>query len=241
VELEGRTAVVTGASSGIGAGIARALGAAGAAVLLVGRDASRLETTAQEVERGRTLALDLTEDGAPERVVAEALAAFGALDVLVHAAGIYLPKPFAETTLDDLDRQWATNVRAPFALTQAALQHLEGGTVVFVSSISGHVGVGGAAYCATKGAGELMAKALAVDLGPRRIRVNCVAPGQIRTPMNAAFRADPAFERQVAEQTPWRRWGEVDDIAPAVVFLVSDAARFVHGASLVVDGGWTAQ
>ncbi|HZQ03063.1 MAG TPA: SDR family oxidoreductase [Gaiellaceae bacterium] len=241
MELEGKAAIVTGASSGIGAAVARALGEAGAAVLLVGRDGSRLAETARGLDRERTLAVDLTADGACERVVAEALAAFGAIDVLVHAAGIYLPESFAETTLDDLDRQWAVNVRAPFALTQAALPHLDGGSVVFVSSISGHVGVGGPAYCATKGAVELMAKALALELGPRRIRVNCVAPGQIRTPMNAPFRADPEFERRVAEETPWGRWGEVEDIAPVVVFLASDAARFVHGASLVVDGGWTAR
>jgi len=161
---------VTGASSGIGAGIARALGTAGAAVLLVGRDEPRLAKTAGEIERARTLAVDLTAEEAAPRIVAEALEAFGAIDVLVHAAGIYLPKPFAETTTADFDLQWAVNVRAPFALTHAALPYLEGGAVVFVSSISGHIGVGGAAYCATKGAVELMAKALAVDLGPQRIR-----------------------------------------------------------------------
>ena len=136
-DLAGTSFVVTGASSGIGLATARALTAAGGSVLAVGRDEQRLA----DVGAGAVLALDLTADEAPARVVQAALDAYGRLDGVVHSAGVFEPMPFAEATRESLDRQWATNVRAPYLLTQAALPHLEAGaSVVFVSSIAGHVG-----------------------------------------------------------------------------------------------------
>jgi NAD(P)-dependent dehydrogenase (short-subunit alcohol dehydrogenase family) len=243
-ELVNKTAVVTGASSGIGSAIANAFADAGANVVLTGRDAQRLEQSCARCgERAVHVAVDLTADGAPQEVVDAATGRFGSLDIVVHSAGIFEPRPFAESSLESFDRQMQLNVRAPFALTQAALPHLRGGgVVIFISSIAGHAAFpNSAAYCATKGAVELMTRALAVELAPEDIRINALAPGNIRTPMNEDLLASPEYEASMVERTPYGRVGVVEDIAPVAVFLASDAARYVHGTSLPVDGGWAAQ
>jgi NAD(P)-dependent dehydrogenase (short-subunit alcohol dehydrogenase family) len=245
--LAGRTAVVTGASSGIGHAVAVAMAAAGANLVLVGRDAPRLARCAEEVEQAggacEIAAVDLTADGAAEQIVAAAVDRFGSLDVLVHSAGLFEPVPLRESTLESFDRQWLLNVRAPFALTRAAADQLrDGGVVIFISSIAGHVAFpNSAAYCATKGAIELMTKALAVELAPEGIRVNALAPGNIRTRMNEHLLASAEYEAAMVERTPFGRVGVVEDIGPVAVFLASEGARYVHGASLLVDGGWAAQ
>lgn len=241
--LEGKVAVVTGASSGIGTAIAQAYSAAGARVVLVGRDEDRLRLCGDTCGDCRVVVADLVDDGAPRRIVDETLAAFGGLDVLVHSAGIFRPKPFADAPLDDFDMQFRVNVRAPYALTQAALPHLlPDGVVIFVSSIAGHVGFpSSAAYCGTKGAVELMTKSLAMELAPLGIRVNAVAPGNVHTRMNESFFESDEYERTMIERTPYGRVGVVEDIAPVAVFLASDAARYIHGESILVDGGWAAQ
>ena len=241
--LDGKVAVVTGASSGIGAAIAEALSQAGARVVLTGRDEARLRQAAGRVGEHRVVPADLADDAAPQRIVAETLDAFGALNVLVHSAGIFWPKPFAEAPLADFDAQFRVNVRAPYALTQAALPHLRpDGSVIFISSIAGHVGFpSSTAYCGTKGAVELMTKSLAMELAPVGVRVNAIAPGNIHTPMNARFFESEDYNRSMIERTPFGRVGVVEDIAPVAVFLASDAARYVHGESILVDGGWAAQ
>jgi NAD(P)-dependent dehydrogenase (short-subunit alcohol dehydrogenase family) len=244
--VDGKTAIVTGASSGIGKGIAEALAAAGARVVITGRDEERLAETANaiEVEGGacQLLALDLTEAGACLELVERAIQAFGSIDVLVHSAGVFWPKPFAETSLGDLDTQWQLNVRAPFELSQAALPHLgAGSSILFISSIAGYVGFpNSSAYCATKGAVELLARALAVELAPLGIRVNVIAPGNVRTPMNEHLLARPDYMAAMLDATPSRRIGEVSEISPLAVFLASDAASFMIGSSVLVDGGWAA-
>ncbi|GAA1033798.1 MULTISPECIES: SDR family NAD(P)-dependent oxidoreductase [Amycolatopsis] len=244
--LRDRTAVVTGASSGIGAQIARELGSAGARIALVGRDSQRLGAVAGELAaagaEAEPIVADLATAAGPKEVVDRAVARFGGIDVLVHAAGVFLPTPFADTTDELLDAQWATNVRAPFRLTRAASEHLgDGSSVIFVSSICGHVGFpNSSAYCATKGAVELLVKSLTAEFAPQGIRVNAVAPGNVRTSINAHLLADSDYERQMLDSTPAGRVGEVGDIAPAVAFLASPAASYIHGASLLIDGGWVA-
>jgi len=241
--LDGKVAVVTGASSGIGMAIAQGMAAAGAKVVVIGRDEERLLACAESLGGHHRIAVDITADDAPARIVAETLETFGALNVLVHAAGIFWPKPFAEAPLADFDEQFRVNVRAPYALTQAALPHLRpDGVVIFVSSIAGHVGFpSSTAYCGTKGAIELITKSLAMELAPLGIRVNAIAPGNIHTPMNAEFFESPEYEQVMIERTPYGRVGVVEDIAPVAVFLASDAARYIHGESILVDGGWAAQ
>jgi NAD(P)-dependent dehydrogenase (short-subunit alcohol dehydrogenase family) len=241
--LSGKSAVVTGGSSGIGRGIAVAFARSGADVVIVGRDPARLEET-NELAGGRchVLCLDLIEDGAPARLVDETLRTCGSLDVLVHAAGLFLPQPFEQASLDDFDRQWEVNVRAPYAVTRASMPHLRpDGSVIFISSIAGHVGFrNSAAYCATKGAVELMSKAMTLEFAGEGIRFNCIAPGNIRTTMNEHLFADPAYEKEMLGSTPSGRIGTVDDVAGAAVYLASDAASYVHGSSFVIDGGWVA-
>ena len=244
--LKGKVAVVTGASSGIGAEIARELSEWGASVLLVGRDEQRLdaiqtELAAEGAEADR-LSIELTADEAPDEIVAKALARFGSIDILVHAAGVFLPTPFIETPDSELDTQLAVNVRAPFRLTRAVAEHLsDGSAVIFVSSICGYVGFpNSTAYCATKGAVELLVKSLSAEFAPRGIRVNAVAPGNVRTSINAHLLADKEYEKQMLDSTPAGRVGEVGDIAPAVAFLASPAASYIHGSSLLIDGGWVA-
>ncbi len=241
--LEGKVAIVTGASSGIGFSIAEAMSEAGAKVVLVGRDEERLRRCAERCREHRVVAVDLIEDDAPARIVAETLSAFSAVDSIVHSAGIFWPKPLAEAPLEDFDMQWRVNVRAPYALTQAALPHLQrDSSVTFVSSIAGQVAFpNSAAYCATKGAIEQLTKALAVELSPMGVRVNAIAPGNIRTPMNEELLKSKEYEQMYLDGTPYGRVGSVEDIAPLAVFLASDAARYIHGESILVDGGWAAQ
>ena len=241
--LEGRVAVVTGASSGIGTAVAQGLSDAGARVVLTGRDEERLRACGDGCGEYRVVVVDLEDDEAPARIVAETLDAFGALNVLVHSAGVFWPKPFAEAPMEDFDRQFRVNVRAPYALTQAALPHLRpDGVVIFVSSIAGHVGFpSSTAYCGTKGAIELITKSLAMELAPLGVRVNAIAPGNVHTPMNAHLFESAEYERLMLERTPYGRVGVVEDIAPVAVFLASDAARYIHGESILVDGGWAAQ
>jgi len=242
-DLGGRVAVVTGASSGIGASIAEALSHAGARIVLTGRDETRLRRVADRLGEHHLVTADLAEDDAPGTIVAETLGAFGALNVLVHSAGIFWPMPFADAPLSDFDEQFRINVRAPYALTQAALPHLlPDGSVIFISSIAGRVGFpSSTAYCGTKGAVELMTKSLAMELAPSGVRVNAIAPGNIHTPMNERFFESEDYNRSMIERTPFGRVGVVEDIAPVAVFLASDAARYIHGESILVDGGWAAQ
>jgi NAD(P)-dependent dehydrogenase (short-subunit alcohol dehydrogenase family) len=243
-ELDGKVAIITGASSGIGAGIAQAMSEAGARVVLTGRDEARLGDAAGQCRAETvTVAVDLVEDVAPRRIVDEAVGAFGRIDALIHSAGIFWPKPLEEAPVEDFDLQWRVNVRAPYALTKVALPHLgRDSSVTFVSSIAGQVAfTNSAAYCATKGAIEQLTKALAVELSPRGIRVNAIAPGNIRTPMNEELLKNPDWEQMYLEGTPYGRIGVVEDVAPLAVFLASDAARYIHGESILVDGGWAAR
>ena len=241
IDLDGKRVLVTGASSGIGAGIAVAVAQAGGRLALVGRDADRLEATAAEVasaEPVRVLA-DLTEDGAPAAVVERAANEMGGLDGVVNAAGVFYVESITEAGVASLDRHWGPNVRAPYALAAAAIPHLRGGgSLLFISSVGGQMGFSGcSAYGATKGAIETLVKCLAVEEAPNGVRVNAIAPGNVRTPMNEHLFADPEYEQGEVALTPLARIGEVQDIAPAAAFLLSDHAGYITGHSLTIDGG----
>lgn len=246
LRLEHKAAIVTGASSGIGAAIAHAFALAGARVVAVGRDRDRLATTAETVRAAgaecREIVVDVTEDVAADRIVEGSLDAFGAIDCVVPNAGIFRGGHLLETTLEELDLQYATHIRAAFALTKAAVPHmLPGSSIVFIGSNLAHHGhPGTSAYSAVKGAVEVMARTLAVELGPKGIRVNAVSPGLVRTPMTVDVTQDASIEAAIVEATPIRRVGEVEDVAAAVTYLSSDLAGYVAGATLVIDGGSSA-
>jgi NAD(P)-dependent dehydrogenase (short-subunit alcohol dehydrogenase family) len=244
--VSGRVAVVTGAGRGIGRGCTIALAEAGADVVAIARTRQEVESVAEEVEalgRGaRAVVCDVTNARRLERV----MRSLDRVDVLVNAAGANMPEPFLDVAESSLDALLAVNVKGTFLATQAAARRMvaagNGGAIVNLSSQMGHVGAPRrSVYCATKHAVEGLTKALAVELAPHGIRVNSVAPTFVETPMTAPFLADEEFRADVLERIPLGRIGSVSDVAGAVVFLASPAAGLVTGASLLVDGGWTAQ
>jgi glucose 1-dehydrogenase len=247
-QLARKTVIVTGASSGIGASTAKALGTAGASVVLVGRDEARLAESASAVEaaggKAHTTHAELTSVEAAESVVDEALSAFGSLHGIVHSASIFDPRPLEETTPESLDEQWRANVAAPLFMTRKAVPHLQpGSAVVLIGSTVAAVGFPGcSAYTATKGAILSLGRALAVELAPKGIRVNTVVPGYVRTPMlQPHLDANEGYEDWIVANTPQARIAGPDELATSIVFMLSGLTEYVHGATLVVDGGWVAR
>ena len=240
--LTGRTALVTGASRGIGAATARALDRAGARVGLVARSRDRLADIAQELEHDPVvLAADLSDPDAPETIARQALGALGRVDVLVNNAAMAARLATVDTDAGLIDDMLAVNVRAPLLLIAALIPSMieqGGGSIVNLSSVSGLVGTPRrAAYAATKGALDAATRSLAIELGPSGIRVNSVAPGVVDTALWAKNKAIPGVTETIENQTPLRRWATPEDIADVIVFVASDAARFVTGETIAADGG----
>jgi 2-deoxy-D-gluconate 3-dehydrogenase len=246
--LEGRAALVTGAGRGIGRALALGLAKAGADVCLVGRGVG-LDEAAREVEgAGRRAAVvnaDLSDPSSAARVVAEAEAALGRVDILVNNAGVIRRAPFLEHTETDWDAVLNVNLKSVFLLSQAAARGMAergAGKIVNVASLlSFQGGLTVAAYAASKGAVAQLTKAAANELAARGVNVNAVAPGYVATDNTAALRADPVRSRQILERIPAGRWGAPEDLVGAVIFLASRASDYVHGHTLVVDGGWLAR
>ncbi len=237
-----RTAVVTGASRGIGAAIATALDAAGARVALVARSADDLGKVAGGLRNDPVLIpADLAEPDAPATVAAAALDSLGPVDVLVNNAGAGVRTDSLELDAETIDRLLTLNVRNLLLLTTALLPPMlerGRGSVINVSSVSSQVGTPRrSAYAASKGAVDAMTRSLAMEYGPHGVRVNAVAPGVIITSMWERNRSIPGVIEQVEAQIALRRWGLPDDVADVVVFLASDAARYVTAQTIEVDGG----
>lgn len=241
----GTHVLVTGAGRGLGRATAIAFARAGAEVALVSRTEAELASVREAIiaDGGRATVrpCDLTDAAAVH-------ALFDRLercDVLVNNAGGNVPQPFLDVTLEALDRLLALNVRAVFIAAQAAARRMAaagGGSIVNLSSQMGHVGAANrTVYCTTKHAVEGLTKAMAVELAPRGIRVNAVAPTFVETPLTAPFLEDPAFRADVLRRIPLGRLGTTEEVVAAILFLASPAASLITGTSLLVDGGYTAQ
>lgn len=243
--MQGKVAIVTGGAGGIGEGIVRALGAKGAKVVATGRTAAKLESLAEKL-RGEMefsyVAVDATADDAPVRIVDHAVSTFGGLDILVNNAGSFNFGPVDQTTDAMLDEVLNISMRAPFRLTREALKHMgEGSSILFIGSTWGIYGTpGGGAYSAVK-AGQIgLMQTLAAEYGRRGVRSNYVAPTVVRTEMTDAYWDLDFFRRTNHELTPLARECTVEDVANMVTFLASDAAGFINGQTIAVDGGISA-
>ena len=243
--LTNKTALVTGGSRGIGAGIAKRLAADGANVAITyTKGVEAAASVVAEIERagGKAIAIqaDAVDAAAVAAAVDKTVAAFGRLDVLVNNAGTAIPKPFVEATLEELDRVIDINVRGTFVTTLAALRHIEdGGRIIMIGSCLGERNMtpGLAAYAATKGAIKMFAQGLAREVGSRGITVNNIQPGPIDTELNPAT-GDWATP-QIAN-TALKRYGHVEDIAAMVAFVAGPEAGYITGANLTIDGGTNA-
>ena len=250
MRLNGKVAIVTGGSRGIGASIARRLGSEGAQVAVVAHTArAKAEAVVQEIEdaggRAAPFQADVSKVADCERLAAEVAEAFGTIDILINNAGIYRPLPMEETTEALWDAQIDINLKGSFFMVKAVAPVMKAkgvGKIVNITSTLGIVGTSsGAAYCASKGGQMLLTKALCLELGPHGINVNAVGPGATKTDMNAAIRAQPGKEERMNDLSPiGRYWMNADAMSGAVAYLVSSEADAVHGAHLMIDHGWTA-
>ncbi|OCB41316.1 oxidoreductase [Mycobacterium malmoense] len=239
-----QVAIVTGASSGIGLGCATKLAEMGMAVVGAARDNDRLaelERAVDDPDRVATLAVDLTRDDAPRRIVDLAVSRWGRIDFLINNAGVGSPKPLHETDDETLDHFLDLMLRAPFRLARDVLPHMRPGSAIIniTSTFAVIGGLRGGAYSAAKGGLTALTTHIACQYGAAGIRCNAVAPGVTLTPMVEERLQDERFRKINTEMTPHQRLGTVDDIAGTVAFLCSPAGSFINGQTIVVDGGWS--
>jgi 3-oxoacyl-[acyl-carrier protein] reductase len=244
--LKGKVAVVTGASKGIGAAIAKGFGAAGAAVVVnysSSKEGADRVVTDIKAKGGRAIAVqgDIAKAEDVRQLFDEAKKAFGTLDVLVNNAGVYKFIPLEEITEDEFHREVNINVLGTILATKAALKHFgpNGGSVINISSIASAGAPEAAIYSGSKGAIDAITRALAAELGPRKIRVNAIAPGGVETEgMHSGGIMGSDFEKEMIASTPLGRFGQPDDIARIAVFLASDDSAWLTGERLTASGGY---
>ena len=247
-DLSGRTALITGASKGIGLALATALGQAGARVVLNARSADAL-TAARDALRAQGIAaeasaFDVTDAAAVDAAVAAIEADIGPIHILINNAGMQHRGPFAEFPTDAWHKITTTNIDSVFFVGRAVAQRMiprKAGKIINICSVQSELGRPGIApYAATKGAVKMLTKGMAIDLGKHGIQVNGLGPGYFKTELTQSLVADEAFTTWLSGRTPAGRWGQLPELQGAAIFLASDAASYVNGQCLFVDGGMSA-
>jgi NAD(P)-dependent dehydrogenase (short-subunit alcohol dehydrogenase family) len=248
--LDGKTALVTGGSKGLGRAMAQALAEAGADIALCSRNAAEAEAAAQEIAAatGRRAAgfyADVTDRESVAELKTQCEAAFGQIDILLNNAGVNVRKPTPELTEDDWDSVIDSSIKGSFLCSQAFLPGMierKWGRVVMLGSIMTFVAIPGrAAYASAKSGLRGLTQALALEAAPHGVTVNCLCPGPFETPMNRPLMNDPVAYQAFLAKIPLGRWGQPEELGGAIVFLCSPASAFMTGTTLTLDGGWTAQ
>ncbi|MEX1018078.1 MAG: glucose 1-dehydrogenase [Litorilinea sp.] len=248
LRLDGRTAIVTGATKGLGKAMAEGLAEAGADVVIVSRNQEQTTTVAAEIAAatGRKVqgyACDVTIPEQVDALVEQVLADFGGVHILVNNAGINIRNPIEELSLEEFNEVYNINVVGPWLMCKAVGKHLvaqEYGRIVNIGSTLSIIALPGRTpYASSKGAVWQMTRALALEWAQKGITVNCMMPGPFATEMNKPLMDDPVAFKDFVAKIPMGRWGELDEIKGLAVFLASDASSFITGAGITIDGGWT--
>ena len=243
-DLGGRLALITGSSQGIGLSLAGGLAEHGAKVVLNGRDRAKLEAAAAAIPYASFLAFDVTDEVATSAAVEQIEAEIGAIDILINNAGMQFRTPLEDFPVERWRQLFETNVTSAFLVGQAVARRMiprRRGKIINIASVQSELARPSIApYTATKGAIRNLTRGMCTDWGAYGIQVNAIAPGYFKTPLNQALVDNPEFSAWLEKRTPARRWGNVDELVGAAVFLASDASSFVNGHTLYVDGGITA-
>lgn len=245
MRLADKVAIITGGGSGIGKAIAAAFVREGARVAICGRDAAKLERAAREIGSScLAVTADVSDHATPDKLVSHTLDRFGRIDTLVNNAGVLLPGTAESLTEAQWDQTYNINVRAVWQLSRAVLPHMRntgGGSIINIASVLSSLGARNrVAYAASKGAVLAMTRAMGLDHAAENIRVNCICPGIVETEMVAAFNLDESARQQRIAAHPMGRFGQPEDMAGLAVFLASDEAAWITGASFAADGGYSA-
>jgi NAD(P)-dependent dehydrogenase (short-subunit alcohol dehydrogenase family) len=247
--LSGKTAVITGASKGLGKAMALALGGAGARLALVSRNKEQLQAVAAEVRHAGAVAevfvADVTREADVQRLAGEVAARVGGAQILINNAGINIRKPVTDFTLDEWRTVLDTNLTGAFLMCRAFVPQMKGqgyGRILNLTSIMSHVALPGrSAYCASKAGLLGFTKALALELAGDKITVNGISPGPFATEMNTLIIQNPEANAQFISKIPAGRWGDVNEVGQLALYLCSEDAGFITGTDILIDGGWTAQ
>ena len=248
-KLDGKTAVITGASKGLGKAMAIALARAGATVALVSRNKEQLQACAKEVKdsggKAEAFQADVTDEAQVARVEKAVSSAFGKVQIVINNAGMNLRKQLTEFTLADWHQVIDTNLTSAFLVSRAFVPQMKGqgyGRIINMTSIMSHVAIGGrTAYCSAKAGLLGFTKALALELVSEKITVNGISPGPFATELNRPILDNPELNQQFIAKIPVDRWGQAQEVGELAVFLCSEDAGFITGTDILIDGGWTAQ